>query len=698
MSTVAAWFRRNFGWSNSPRAWTERLAGLALITGVVWAIWFGRRLPAVHQLLIWAALVLATAILLRRGWFMLFGPVLFYDMVRNSRRSHFVWIRCLYAALLLFFLATYFLGRSTYDLQNRYTMGSAAEEFFETFLIVQLIAVGLLTPAYVAGSIAEEKEKKTLEFLLATDLRNREIVLSKLGSRLANLLIFLLTGLPIVCLLQFVGGVDPDLVLAGFAATGVTALSLAGASIFASTHMKRPRDAIAVTYMLIIAYFVLSLLALGSKFWFPIVMSANLGTQSYPITLSDVADAFGKGNVIVLVALGRFGGSLARTLPGALPEYALFHGIVALILITWGVLRLRAVALKQAGGPARRSPTLLRLGRRPRIGIYPMLWKELHAEGSRPNLIVLAILVLLIGLTLFSLAIMLYFDLLDYYRYRSPWNSIALHANMWVRTAGTIVACLTLLSVAVRASTAISSERDRQTFDALLTTPMDSTPMLFAKWLGSLCSVRVGWLWLASIWGVGIVTGGLDWIALIFLVPAWLIYASFLATLGLWFSLVCSSSLRATVLTILVALGVSVGHWLPWMCCVPLGMRFERSLEYLAKFQAGLTPPAALGFLQFSTEEFNRPYGASREMAEFIGFSVFGLFLWAAATGILWSVLNMRFRIVTKRGARLRSEQPYAPPRPRPPRWDRSDEPARRPSGAVLLEEVWDDEDEPRKR
>ena len=62
-----------------------------------------------------------------------------------------------------------------------------AETFFGTFMIVQLILIVLLTPAYVAGAIAEEKDRKTMEFLLATDLRNREIVLSKLLSRLANL-------------------------------------------------------------------------------------------------------------------------------------------------------------------------------------------------------------------------------------------------------------------------------------------------------------------------------------------------------------------------------------------------------------------------------------------------------------------------------------------------------------------------------
>src|SRR5438105_13980589 len=96
--------------------------------------------------------------------------------------------------------------------------------------------VALVAPGYTAGAIAEEKDRRTLEAVLATDLRNREIVLSKLVVRLANLTLMLLTGLPIWALLQFLGGIDPDLVLAGFLATGVTMASLASLSILNSVY------------------------------------------------------------------------------------------------------------------------------------------------------------------------------------------------------------------------------------------------------------------------------------------------------------------------------------------------------------------------------------------------------------------------------------------------------------------------------
>src|SRR3712207_8486297 len=43
--------------------------------------------------------------------------------------------------------------------------------------------------------------------------------------------------------------------------------------------------------------------------------------------------------------------------------------------------------------------------------------------------------------------------------------------------------------------------------------------------------------WLGTVWGLGLVTGGLDPLALMLLVGAWFVYAAFLAGLGLWFSI-----------------------------------------------------------------------------------------------------------------------------------------------------------------
>src|ERR1043165_5951565 len=229
VKSSTSWLRQTFGWPWTWSVWQERLVGVAFF-----AIALGLFYVTITQLtfwqaaLLWAGYGLVLAIASRQGWIKLFGPVLFYDMVRTARRSRYSIIRILYGGTLFFILCYMFLllflnTRNRLHLQQR-EIAVLAEMFFATFMLLQLGMVILLTPAYVAGAIAEEKDRKTLEFLLATDLASAEIVLSKFLSRMANITLLLLTGLPILSIMQFIGGVDPELMLAGFAAIGLTLL------------------------------------------------------------------------------------------------------------------------------------------------------------------------------------------------------------------------------------------------------------------------------------------------------------------------------------------------------------------------------------------------------------------------------------------------------------------------------------------
>src|SRR5204862_3873863 len=101
-------------------------------------------------------------------------------------------------------------------------------------MAVQGAAVFALTPAYLAGAIAEEKERGTLELLFTTPLLNREIICGKLFGRLAHLGFILLFGLPIMALMQLWGGVDAGVLLAGFDVAGLALLSIGSISILCS--------------------------------------------------------------------------------------------------------------------------------------------------------------------------------------------------------------------------------------------------------------------------------------------------------------------------------------------------------------------------------------------------------------------------------------------------------------------------------
>ena len=288
---------------------------------------------------------------------------MFYELVRLARRGRYALLRCLYALFLLWVL---YLVYSNYveraapqqsggQLQPR-EMAALGASFFAVFMVTQFLAVGLLTPAYVAGAVCEDKESKTLGFLLATDLQNREIVLSKLASRLGNLCLLVLTGLPILSLTEFLGGVDPDLVLVGFAATALTMLSVGSVSILCSVYARKSAVAVLSSYMFMAFYVAGSLLLL-------ILMKAKPGVAGYQlpftsVTVNDLVTWLNVGNPIFALVelaqgLGR-GLPIADVFPDVLRDYALFHALITLVCCTVAIVRLRAAFLREVSGPRRK--------------------------------------------------------------------------------------------------------------------------------------------------------------------------------------------------------------------------------------------------------------------------------------------------------------------------------------------------------
>lgn len=662
------WLRQTFGWLDDPRSWAELVFLIVLLQAAAGLLIFGRAWPVWLQVVLWGMLIALPLALEKIGWLKLFGPVLFYDMVRTARRSRYVIMRTLILGLLVavLFLVwfTFYVER---HLDDRQRASRLAETYFEWYTIVQLVVVTLLTPAYVAGAVSEEKDRKTLEFLLATDLHNREIILSKFCSRVANLLLIIMAGLPILSALQFLGGIDPNLVLMGFAVSALSVLGLGSVSILHSVLSKRPIDSIFLTYLFIFAYFALATFLWGLQqagAWGQLTlwtwMTAPFTAQPVPVgeVLDPLTSVLNAGNpLIVIMQIGRAGmsGTLAVTLPQLLWEYALFHVTLSALCIGWSIFRVRAAALKQSLGRVKE-----RHWDRPPIGEQPMLWKELQVEGGIRlhwlAWIVLIILVLLtVGTGLWIIAYYVWPYLVG--GRHDNWTSLGEAMNAWVRFSGTSVGCLTILWAAVAGALSLIKERDNQTFDALITTPLSSDTILFAKFLGSLGSARMGLVWFSTILLLALFTGGLNVLAFPLVLGAWLIYASFFAMIGLWFSMVARSKLVATCATIGTTLLLSVGHWLVWMCCGPLlivldhrGRGPEKLFEYVAKFQAGNTPPFVLGWLMYSTESIDRQFGPPREFVELTGFSLVGLMLWGSGCVVLWfGLLAPRFRHLTRR-------------------------------------------------
>ncbi len=702
-----------------PRTWTAwweyLLAALLLVAALAAGFWMPLSVPVLQLIEVfsppdaialaaartavpwWVApaaialFIIAALVVLRRAWVPMFGPVLFYDSIRTARKGRYVLLRCVYAAVLLFTLFILY-GKyfgNVWDLWSPQKLHPAritqfAEEFFVFFITVQFVAVVVLTPALTAGAVAEEKERKTFEYLLTSDLRNDEIVLGKLAARLAYLVLFVLTGLPILSLLQFLGGVDPNMVLAGFAVTGATMISLAALSIFNSVYCRKPLTAIVLTYLEATAYVAATSFLSG----FPPPLSFLAAGNTYTALTDAVPTAplaaamppFGPGPG---AGSGGWLPGLLAGLPAILPSYLLFHGLVAFCCLALAMGPLRTWNRRQASRGARRSFVLaLTQKRLPRVWSEAILWKELFAEPvlrfNRSGMVATATFLtcsFFVGL----------FIMLCLFAYGIGINELGRYMNLGVRLLGTFVACLLLLGVAVRASGCLSGERDRQTLDGLLTTPVSNRQILWAKWIGSVVSGRKAWWFLGGIWLAGLLTTGLHPLALPLVTTAWLVYALFFASLGLWFSLTCRTTLRATIWTLVVVAVSGIGPWvlgLFWVFVVVLVGGRGRDLMSTEMAPVCLSPPATLNYLSFYEGDFSpyayyntyssnsygyNSYGSRRgdwevEQGVKLVVALVGVLAYLIAAVTLYALARRRFAAVTGRLPLHGDEVGWVPP------------------------------------
>jgi ABC-type transport system involved in multi-copper enzyme maturation permease subunit len=648
---AAAW-RRTLSWSDAQR---QRLC-LILLLGAAVTIWATHeQLPLVLELCLWGLLVAVLALLERVGWLRLLGPVFLFDLVRTTRKTHLAFHRFSYSIVLLTLLFILFISKASQNAGAHFSwedilwaqplpakeMPLFTQVVFYIFIVIQFAAIFLLTPSYVAGAVAAEKERRILEFVLATDLDDRELILGKLASRLATLLLFIFTSLPILSLMQLWGGIEPGLLLACYAASAVTACSIGAVSMLNSVYALKANSAIGRTFFVILTYLFFPALSRWVSS-FPWIDTLPLTVGESPFTVHDLLQWINSGNIFTLWSeLGwrvAGGGSLDRILPTLLREYVLFHGVVALACTTWAVVRLRPVARQQAEGAA--APAKDRHRRsRPPVGKYPVLWKEMHAQPAwrrtRRGRVLAALAFLLIGGG--SIAFFYMFFASANLARRVGWSD---QVNFWMRTLGTLMVCGTLLLVLLRSSTSLTAERERQTLDALLTTPLENRTILLGKWLGSILSLRWSWVGIGLFWLAGIALGGLHPLAVPLLVAAVGIYAVFLANLGLWWSTISPSSQRASFGTFFSMLLICFGHWMGYLM---LWIVTEREWTELWRFEAfGLTPPITLGFFAIGGELFLEHLDTVEGKRSFL-YALLGLACYGAAALVLWRMTNHYF-------------------------------------------------------
>src|SRR6266478_6545762 len=296
----------------------------------------------------------------------------------------------------------------------------------------------------------------------------------------------------------------------------------------------------------------------------------------------------------------------------------------------------------------------------PPVSVRPILWKEMFVDalGRRRLWGKLSSGILLAGVFLPAVHLLSFFGRI---RPLGPNDQLIVLLNYWVRGASALIGSAMLVGVAVRAAGCVSGERDRQTLDGLLATPMHNRTILWEKWLGCIFSQRRPWLALAMVWTLGYFTGALHPLAMPYFIVAWLAYAGFVAGLGMWFSVANRATLKSvfgTLCTMVLILSVLLlaafdipESWMP---------------KWLFVYWPLVTlPPSTLGFLAFSPTNYEDWWSGKLELNYLPLVLMVQFALWWLFSILLVCLAVVRFRVVTGRTSGL-PNPPCSLPTPLP--------------------------------
>ena len=378
----------------------------------------------------------------------LVSPVFAKEMVTLSRRKRHFFVRGLLLAVLLAAIAISWIdGVQSFRYTGFADTSYLGHELFWVLAISQLIAVIVLMPTLTAPVIATEKERDTLGLLLMSNLRHHSILLDKLLSRFALVGLLLLSCLPVFFALLVFGGITPDQIATAYLSILGTMLFCSGIGLFFSTVMNRMHTALIASFSTIIGYVLvlyvldeeLHVIPLGPEYFLPIM--DGLDSASFFLLLS------------------------------------------ALVFF---VLLLLSIALLPKQSGVRERHFLKRLFRRlntffhkinftgvvlfdesQSIGENAILWKETHKHFFSSRIFLVRSTYVTIVFSLIVLAT------------TQMWDVLASMVGM-----GGMIFLIMIAIVA--SSTAFTLEREKNSFEILMSSPLTAQSIVVAKFIGVL--------------------------------------------------------------------------------------------------------------------------------------------------------------------------------------------------------------------
>ncbi|MGH7200147.1 MAG: ABC transporter permease [Planctomycetaceae bacterium] len=496
---------------------------------------------------------------------MLAGPIFSREALTSPRRLRHFLVRAGYVAAL--FLLMWTAKQVTVGFQDVYGAGELARFgslVFQIFSLIQLSLALFFALVFSAANVAQEKDRRTLTLLLMTDLRDRELVLGKLGASLLLVGVLLAASLPVFVFLQFLGGVTLGQIFRVFALCAAAAIAAGSWGSLVAFWREKTFQTLAIS--------VLGLVLFLGAVEGVVLLSGDTSAVGWWVGLLDPYRS-------LLMVLDPFGGAEADVL-GLDPAWWSVLLMVALAVVLNGlaILRLRvwnpsravyeSVRL-QARQDAEDDAAVVARKRTRAVWSNPVLWREIRtrAYGRKTVLIKLAYLVLAAAAV--------------YRLWQAGGDGeLLLGAIAPAGVAFVGLGVLSLMLINAQAVTALTTERDEKTLEPLLMTDMTAKEFIYGKLGGIAFNTKELVLVPLALLAYYLAVGQLGLENSVYAVVTFLALAAFATMLGVHYGLSYENSRSA--------IGVSLGtlFFLTFGIVVFMMLLVEARGSFLLQFQS----------------------------------------------------------------------------------------------------------------
>lgn len=172
------------------------------------------------------------------------------------------------------------------NLRNPFDLQNALVEFYRIVLGTLITLIALIAPALTANAITLERERKTIDLLLATPLTARQLLTGKLVASFAFVILLLALTMPVSAVCVLMGGTSFGDLIRAYVIVAFSTATLCAIALFTSVYARNSTLAVLWSYARVGAFLLFTSMLVSLQAAFSSFAGSGTGVRLlFPMAL-----------------------------------------------------------------------------------------------------------------------------------------------------------------------------------------------------------------------------------------------------------------------------------------------------------------------------------------------------------------------------------------------------------------------------